>query len=98
MGTVGRRPEPKGYVSWADVAAGMDTYNQALLDVCQEDGLECFDLAPIIPKHFTYFYDDIHFNEAGAKMAGQRIAEYLLTKEPFAPSAEGTPGVGRQAP
>ena len=82
-GNVGTRSDPDGYLYVGDLAKGMDSYNQALLDLCSQDGLECFDIAQLIPKDMSAFYDDMHFNEAGAQMVANRIADYLLTKAPF---------------
>ena len=82
FGWVGPWEHPKGYVSPADLARAMDAYNRTLLDVCREKSLECYDLAREIPKDTSAFYDDVHFNEAGARMVAQHLAQYLLSMPP----------------
>ncbi len=54
FGWVGRRPKPKGYLSVSDAAAAIEAYNRKLLEVCRENSLECFDLAPL-PKILPSF-------------------------------------------
>lgn len=82
-GTNGGFGSPKGYVSVDDMARAMDAYNQVLLSVCQEAGLECYDLASHIPKNTTAFWDDMHFNEQGARTVAQTLTDYLVAKPPF---------------
>jgi lysophospholipase L1-like esterase len=83
FGWVGFWEHPKGFVSAADMARAMDAYNQALLDACRQNGLECYDLARNIPKDTSAFFDDVHFNEGGARLVAQSLAQYLLSKPPF---------------
>lgn len=83
FGWVGEEDHPKGYVSVADLARAMAAYNQQLLQVCREQNLECYDLAPRIPKDTTAFYDDYHFNKGGARMVADFIAQQLLSTQPF---------------
>ena len=61
----------------------MDLFNHTLLDVCRQSGLECFDIASHIPKDTPAFWDSEHFNEAGARLMGQTLQQYLLSKPPF---------------
>ena len=61
----------------------MDRYNQTLLDLCVVEGLECFDLATVVPKDITAFYDDVHFNENGSWIVADSLSEYLLSTSPF---------------
>jgi lysophospholipase L1-like esterase len=89
FGWVGRRPRPKGYISVSDAAAAIEAYNRKLLEVCRENSLECFDLAPLLPKDTSAFYDDFHFNEGGAKMVADRMADYLLAAPPFGQENSG---------
>jgi lysophospholipase L1-like esterase len=93
LGWVGSVDKPKGFVSPGDLAHAMDAYNRVLLEVCQENGLECFDLASRVPKETSAFYDDVHFNEAGARLVAQSLKQYLLSRPPFAttvvPSVSG---------
>jgi hypothetical protein len=65
----------------------MDTFNQELLDVCIQNSLECYDLASVVPKDTTVFYDDAHFNERGGRIIAQRLTDYLLSTPPFSEPA-----------
>jgi lysophospholipase L1-like esterase len=60
---------------------GMDVYNQRLLDVCQRYAVECIDLANTLSGHESYFYDDVHFNEAGARAVAEVMAAYLVSHQ-----------------
>jgi lysophospholipase L1-like esterase len=57
--------------------------NSKTIDVCQSQGVECIDLANLLPKDTTVFYDDLHYNESGAQLIAQAIFEYLSDTEPF---------------
>lgn len=48
--------------------------NERLLTTCAAASVPCVDLAAAIPKGLECFYDQVHWNEAGA----QRVAEALL--------------------
>lgn len=72
-----------GYVSAAELETAMNAYNRVLLELCQEKGLECFDLAKTIPKNATVFYDDDHYTEAGARIVADHLLDYLLANPPF---------------
>lgn len=71
------------YYSEKALAAGIKNYNETLLRVCRARGVECIDLASMIPKNTTAFYDDVHFNDRGSLMTAEIIAQYLGHKEPF---------------
>jgi lysophospholipase L1-like esterase len=87
-GRVGRWQHPEGFASAADLARAMDAYNRALLDVCRANGLECYDLAAHIPKDTTAFYDDVHFNENGARIVAGNLKQYLLATEALSRSTK----------
>jgi lysophospholipase L1-like esterase len=84
-GYVGSLDHPGGYVGVTDLARGMDAYNRTLLGVCEQNGLECFDLASVVPRDTSAFYDDAHFNEQGARIVAAELARYLLSKPPLNP-------------
>lgn len=73
----------KDYYSADALAEGMDIYNETLLKVCRERRAECFDLAPLVPKDTDAFYDDVHFNEAGARVVARALADYLTNERPL---------------
>jgi lysophospholipase L1-like esterase len=73
----------KPYYSAAALEKGMIAYNETLLRVCRERQVECFDLAPKLQKDTTVFFDDVHFNENGARLVAEEFSRYLLDRSPF---------------
>jgi len=55
----------------------LNEYNQATLRVCQEEKLECLDLASFIPHREDMFYDAVHLTELGSERVGLLLAEFL---------------------
>ncbi len=51
----------------------LDIYNESLLEVCEERDVPCYDLASHIPHSPNYFYDIVHFNEAGSAQVADEI-------------------------
>lgn len=86
FGWVRRESQKPGYLSVADLATAMGAFNQELLSVCTQDGLECFDLASKVPKDTSAFYDDAHFNESGVRIVADQLAGYLSSRPPFGES------------
>ena len=83
FGWVGPKTQPKGYVSASELKRGMDSYNQVMLDLCKEHHLECYDLAAVLPKEPSVYYDDAHFTENGARLVASALSRYLLSRPPF---------------
>jgi len=52
-----------------------------LLKVCSDCQVECMDLASEMDGNETYFYDDLHFNEAGARQVAEVIAAHFSVPE-----------------
>jgi len=52
--------------------------NRQLMDVCREEGVACFDLASMVPHEREYFYDSMHFTEAGAFLVGRLVGRFML--------------------
>lgn len=78
MGGVGEYQRPGGgseYFTAAALAEGLSRYNAALLGVCADLHLQCVDLAALIPSDERAFYDDVHFNEEGARLVALAIAD-----------------------
>jgi lysophospholipase L1-like esterase len=69
------------YYSAQALDKGMKTYNEALLKVCEERRVECLDLASILEKDVTVFYDDVHFNEGGAQKVANALTKYIVNRE-----------------
>jgi hypothetical protein len=59
------------------LADGMARYNQALLDVCRERGVECIDAASLLPRNGIVFWDDAHLTVEGSHQLAQIVADYL---------------------
>lgn len=74
---------PDRYYSVRALNRAMTEYNNVLLGVCQTRGVECVDLAKLLPRDTTVFYDDVHFNESGAQRVADALAEYLMPRAPF---------------
>jgi len=53
-------------------------FNKRLLEVCKENkDVHCLDLEKDIPKDLNYFYDDMHFNERGARLVAEELSKYI---------------------
>lgn len=71
------------YYSVSAMIRGLGLYNGTLREVCRSEGVECIDLASMLPKDTTVFYDDYHFNESGARLVAEIIAKYLNNHAPL---------------
>jgi hypothetical protein len=67
------------HISAATYADLLEGYNQDMLSLCTQAGVTCVDLSSM-NGNADYFYDPLHFTEAGA----QRVAE-LISAEMLAP-------------
>ncbi len=85
LGGVGDFQKESGnpYYSVAALEQGMKAYNDTLLRVCQERQIECFDLASTLEKDTSVFYDDVHFNESGARKIAEALSRYLIERGLF---------------
>jgi lysophospholipase L1-like esterase len=61
----------------------MSRYNETLLTVCRERGLGCVDAAARLARDTTTMYDDMHFNEAGARLLARLLADHFGSRPPF---------------
>ncbi len=86
QGYVGPFRNAKGYVAPGELEQAMDMYNRTLLNVCAQNGLECLDIAPQIPKNTSAFFDDMHFNEAGSRLVAHLITDHIVSTPPFGPT------------
>lgn len=68
----------KVYYSIEVLEEGMKLYNDALMATHRRRNVECVDLAGLLPKDATVFYDDVHFNESGARKVAEILEAYLL--------------------
>lgn len=59
---------PDGYAySISSLENGVNRFNQILLDVAHQEGVDIIDLAAVLPKDTTVFYDYCHYNRNGMK-------------------------------
>ena len=65
------------YYTVKALTEGMQRYNDALLEVCRRRGVECIDLARLVPKDTSMFYDELHFNEQGNALVAETLARAL---------------------
>ena len=65
------------------LADGMARYNQTLLRVCRERGVECIDVASQLPRDGAMFWDDAHFTAIGSRRLAQLVSDYLLAQAPL---------------
>ena len=66
------------YYTIEALRAAQAAYNDALLEVCRDRELACIDLAAALPQDETVFFDDVHFNESGARRVANVVARSLL--------------------
>ena len=62
----------------------VDAYNRAMIEVCRDEGVDCIDLASLLPKDTSVFYDDFHFNIPGCEKIANILTRYFgdrLTKK-----------------
>ena len=79
MGGIGDYQKAPGapYYTASALARGMDLYNQALRETCAAEDADCLDLAAVLPRTPEVFYDDVHFNEEGARRVAAAVADAL---------------------
>jgi lysophospholipase L1-like esterase len=73
----------QAYFAPGPLAEGMRAYNRVLLDVCVERGVECVDLAAVVPSDTSMFYDDVHPTEAGSRAFADALAAHLRETPPY---------------
>jgi hypothetical protein len=62
------------------LAEMMDAYNKALIDVCREEGVDYIDLAAMLPKDTSVFYDDAHFNITGCEKIATILCDFFAAR------------------
>jgi lysophospholipase L1-like esterase len=73
----------KPYYSVEALERGMENYNAVLRKICRERGIECLDVSPMLEKDTTVFFDDVHFNESGARKVSSALAAHIFGRDPF---------------
>jgi len=69
------------YYSASALATAMARYNERMRDVADTEGADFLDLAAMLPKDATVFYDDCHFNEEGSRKVAKILANWILKGE-----------------
>ena len=58
--------------------AAMEELNDAMRNLAAEFKIPLYDLARSLPKSTEFFYDDMHFNTNGARVAGAELASLII--------------------
>jgi len=66
------------YYSPRALAEGMAMFNHVLLDVCRDLELFCVDLASEVPKRARYYFDDMHYSDAGADLVSDVVSRKII--------------------
>jgi lysophospholipase L1-like esterase len=66
------------YLSAEAGRAGIDRHNDALMHVCEKLSVECISTSSMNAQE-QYYYDDFHYNEAGAAELARIIADHLIS-------------------
>jgi len=56
----------------------IDSYNQVMLDVCRDEGVDCIDLASMLSQDTATFYDDVHFNISGCRKVARILCDHFV--------------------
>lgn len=85
MGGLGDFKDADGgtYYTSRALAEGLRAFNERTRAFAAAHSLDCVDLAAAIGPDATLFYDEVHFNEAGARRAAELVAELQLERPPF---------------
>ena len=65
------------YYSVSALAQAALQYKNEWRRTCQYLKLDCFDLDVQLPKDLSVFYDDVHFNESGARKVAEILSEQV---------------------
>ncbi len=68
--------ENGAYLSVEALRDGMDRFNAALRQTCKERGVACVELTSMNGNE-SFFYDDCHFTEAGAREVARLVCKAL---------------------
>jgi lysophospholipase L1-like esterase len=93
FGAVGetRDGSPATYYSIGALAEGMARYNREVLEICMQTSAVCIDVAAALARDTSVFYDDVHFNEAGARQVAELVARGLERAGIVSPRADRAP-------
>lgn len=58
----------------------LKVFNDNLIKICKSEDVLCFDLASVVPHEQKYFYDDVHYNDAGAELTAKKVFNFMKNK------------------
>jgi len=58
----------------------LELMNDSMRRTADSMDMPLYDLARLMPKSTEFFYDDVHFNTNGARVAGTQIAAVILER------------------
>jgi lysophospholipase L1-like esterase len=73
--------------------AAMERLNDTMRAVAARDSVPLFDLARSLPKSLRYFYDDCHFNVAGADTTAKLLAGFVGALNRWPSAARDEPAI-----
>ncbi len=63
-----------------DMHQAMERMNDSMRQIANSLDVPLYDLARLMPKSTEFFYDDVHFNTNGARVAGTHLAAVILER------------------
>jgi lysophospholipase L1-like esterase len=63
-----------------DMNDALERMNDAMRETADSMDVALYDLARLMPKSTEFFYDDVHFNTTGARVAGTQLAALILER------------------
>jgi lysophospholipase L1-like esterase len=61
-----------------DMHRALERMNDFMRETARSMDVPLYDLARLMPKSTEFFYDDVHFNTNGARVAGTQLAAVIL--------------------
>lgn len=83
--------QPEVIYTPAAYAKIIDEFNRALLEVAEEEGADCIDLAAQLSGDPTLYYDEFHFNTAGCARVAEILEEFFADTAAQATSSPEAP-------
>jgi hypothetical protein len=65
----------------------LESLNDAMRQLAAEFKIPLYDLARSLPKSTKFFYDDMHFNTNGARVAGAELASLIIKEDLLGPES-----------
>ena len=62
----------------SDMHLAMETLNDVMRGVAEDLDVPLYDIAKLLPKASTHFYDDVHFNTRGARDAALGLSATII--------------------